>query len=164
MCTVNTHAATSPGELLAPTMAERRDGAKLQIAGPSLTVSTACADEEHPIMTATMTALFGGTGPHWTRRQVAVPQPVPGQIVVRAHAVALNNADAAMLEAPSRREPASWQDEPTSPTQNASGGSQPRKSAGGRPPLSPSRARVLLEVLDHPPPGPLGDEPHKHSA
>ncbi|MCT9075962.1 quinone oxidoreductase family protein [Streptomyces fulvoviolaceus] len=50
-------------------------------------------------MTATMTALFGGTGPHWTPRQVPVPQPGPGQIVVRAHAVALNNADAAMLEA-----------------------------------------------------------------
>ncbi|MEU9780698.1 zinc-binding dehydrogenase [Streptomyces phaeochromogenes] len=50
-------------------------------------------------MTATMTALFGGTGPDWTPRQVPVPEPGPGQIVVRAHAVALNNADAAMLAA-----------------------------------------------------------------
>ncbi|MEU5598442.1 zinc-binding dehydrogenase [Streptomyces sp. NPDC020298] len=50
-------------------------------------------------MTATMTALFGGTGPDWTPRQVPVPKPGPGQIVVRAHAVALNNADAAMLAA-----------------------------------------------------------------
>ncbi|WP_245881680.1 quinone oxidoreductase family protein [Streptomyces milbemycinicus] len=46
-----------------------------------------------------MTALFGGTGPDWTPRQVPVPKPGPGQIVVRAHAVALNNADAAMLAA-----------------------------------------------------------------
>lgn len=44
-----------------------------------------------------MTALFGGAGPDWTPRQVPVPQPGPGQVVVRAHAVALNNADASML-------------------------------------------------------------------
>ncbi|GAA4000038.1 quinone oxidoreductase family protein [Streptomyces plumbiresistens] len=48
-------------------------------------------------MPETMTALFGGTGPDWTPRQVPVPQPGPGQIVVRAHAVALDNADASML-------------------------------------------------------------------
>ncbi|MGD6751983.1 quinone oxidoreductase family protein [Streptomyces sp. BH105] len=48
-------------------------------------------------MPETMTALFGGTGPEWTPRQVPVPQPGPGQIVVRARANALNNADAAML-------------------------------------------------------------------
>ncbi|WP_406171675.1 alcohol dehydrogenase catalytic domain-containing protein [Streptomyces canus] len=50
-------------------------------------------------MPETMTALFGGAGPDWTPRQVPVPQPGPGQIVVRAHAVALNNADASMLAA-----------------------------------------------------------------
>lgn len=50
-------------------------------------------------MPETMTALFGGTGPDWTTRHVPVPQPGPGQIVVRAHAVALNNADATMLTA-----------------------------------------------------------------
>lgn len=50
-------------------------------------------------MTSTMTALFGGTGPDWAPRQVPVPQPGPGQIVVRARAVALNNADASMLAA-----------------------------------------------------------------
>jgi NADPH:quinone reductase-like Zn-dependent oxidoreductase len=50
-------------------------------------------------MPETMTALFGGTGPDWTTRQVPVPQPGPGQIVVRARAVALNNADASMLAA-----------------------------------------------------------------
>jgi NADPH:quinone reductase-like Zn-dependent oxidoreductase len=48
-------------------------------------------------MTETMTALFGGAGPEWTQRQVPVPDPGPGQIVVRARATALNNADAAML-------------------------------------------------------------------
>ncbi|MEV7401831.1 zinc-binding dehydrogenase [Streptomyces sp. NPDC091267] len=50
-------------------------------------------------MTATMTALFGGTGPDWAPCQVPLPEPGPGQIVVRAHAVALNNADAAILAA-----------------------------------------------------------------
>lgn len=48
-------------------------------------------------MPETMTALFGGTGPDWTARRVPVPEPGPGQIVVRARATALNNADAAML-------------------------------------------------------------------
>ncbi|QJT05591.1 zinc-binding dehydrogenase [Streptomyces asoensis] len=50
-------------------------------------------------MPETMTALFGGTGPDWTARQAPVPQPGPGQIVVRARAAALNNADASMLAA-----------------------------------------------------------------
>lgn len=50
-------------------------------------------------MAETMTALFGGIGPDWTARQVPVPEPGNGQIVVRAHAVALNNADASMLAA-----------------------------------------------------------------
>ncbi|MFD9193747.1 zinc-binding alcohol dehydrogenase family protein [Streptomyces phaeochromogenes] len=48
-------------------------------------------------MSATMTALFGGTGPDWEAREVAVPSAGPGRLLVRAHAVALNNADAAML-------------------------------------------------------------------
>ncbi|MFH9612016.1 zinc-binding alcohol dehydrogenase family protein [Streptomyces sp. NPDC017448] len=48
-------------------------------------------------MPETMTALFGGSGPHWTVRRVPVPQPGPGQILVRNRAVALNNADVSML-------------------------------------------------------------------
>ncbi|MGW0583762.1 quinone oxidoreductase family protein, partial [Streptomyces sp. NPDC002920] len=50
-------------------------------------------------MPVTMTALFGGIGPDWAPRQVPVPEPGPGQVVVRARAVALNNADASMLAA-----------------------------------------------------------------
>ncbi|WP_405689881.1 zinc-binding alcohol dehydrogenase family protein [Streptomyces sp. NBC_01185] len=50
-------------------------------------------------MPETMTALFGGTGPDWAARRVPVPEPSPGQIVVRARATALNNADASMLAA-----------------------------------------------------------------
>ncbi|MFD5872149.1 alcohol dehydrogenase catalytic domain-containing protein [Streptomyces sp. NPDC060322] len=50
-------------------------------------------------MADTMAALFGGVGPDWTAREVPVPQPGHGQIVVRARAVALNNADASMLAA-----------------------------------------------------------------
>ncbi|MEV7729120.1 zinc-binding dehydrogenase [Streptomyces sp. NPDC087917] len=50
-------------------------------------------------MPPTMIALFGGAGPDWATRQVPVPQPGPGQIVVRARSVALNNADASMLTA-----------------------------------------------------------------
>jgi len=47
----------------------------------------------------TMSALFGGVGPVWQRREVPVPQVGPGQVLVGARAVALNNADAAMLAA-----------------------------------------------------------------
>ncbi|MFI6700819.1 zinc-binding alcohol dehydrogenase family protein [Streptomyces sp. NPDC050509] len=50
-------------------------------------------------MPSTMTALFGGAGPEWAPRRIPVPRPGPGQVVVRAHAVALNNADAVMLAA-----------------------------------------------------------------
>ncbi|MFC0452852.1 quinone oxidoreductase family protein [Rhodococcus jostii] len=48
-------------------------------------------------MSQTMTALLGGTGPDWEAREVAVPEPGPGQVLVRARAVALNNADVHML-------------------------------------------------------------------
>ncbi|KJF24377.1 alcohol dehydrogenase [Rhodococcus sp. ACPA4] len=48
-------------------------------------------------MTETMTALFGGQGPDWVAREVPVPEPGPGQVLVRTHAVALNNADPQML-------------------------------------------------------------------
>lgn len=44
-----------------------------------------------------MTALFGGQGPDWVAREVPVPGPGPGQVLVRTHAVALNNADPQML-------------------------------------------------------------------
>ncbi|MGY3568189.1 quinone oxidoreductase family protein [Sinomonas sp. RB5] len=50
-------------------------------------------------MTKTMTALFGGAGPDWEARAVAVPEPGPGQVLVRSRAVSLNNADMQMLEA-----------------------------------------------------------------
>ncbi|MDI9914007.1 hypothetical protein [Rhodococcus sp. IEGM 1379] len=48
-------------------------------------------------MTDMMTALFGGHGPDWVAREVPVPEPGPGQILVRTNAVALNNADPQML-------------------------------------------------------------------
>ncbi|WP_211881241.1 quinone oxidoreductase family protein [Pseudarthrobacter albicanus] len=50
-------------------------------------------------MTEMMTALFGGAGPDWETRQVPVPKPGPGQVLVRARAVSLNNADVQMLAA-----------------------------------------------------------------
>lgn len=50
-------------------------------------------------MPRTMTALFGGTGPDWEYREVPVPDPAPGQVLVRTEAVAFNNADTAMLDA-----------------------------------------------------------------
>ncbi|MEU5655090.1 hypothetical protein ABZ802_05675 [Streptomyces sp. NPDC047737] len=46
-----------------------------------------------------MTALIGGAGPDWIARQVPVPEPGHGQIMVRAHAVARNNANTSMLAA-----------------------------------------------------------------
>ena len=46
---------------------------------------------------AEMTALFGGCGPKWQARQVEVPEPGPAQVLIRTHAVSVNNADIAML-------------------------------------------------------------------
>jgi hypothetical protein len=51
-------------------------------------------------MPQSMTALFGGCGPDWQARQVPVPDPGPEQVLVRAHAVSVNNAD---ITDPSRR-------------------------------------------------------------
>lgn len=50
-------------------------------------------------MTKTMTALFGGAGPDWEARAVAVPEPGPGRVLVRTRALSLNNADVQMLAA-----------------------------------------------------------------
>lgn len=47
-------------------------------------------------MIPTMTALFGGTAPQWEIREVPVPEPGPGQVLVRA--VSLNNADVQQLD------------------------------------------------------------------
>jgi len=49
-------------------------------------------------MTATMAALFGGTAPQWETREIPVPEPGPGQVLVRARAVSLNNADVQQLD------------------------------------------------------------------
>lgn len=47
---------------------------------------------------STMTAWFGGSGPIWERREVDVPTPGPGQVLVRAEAWSLNNADLSALD------------------------------------------------------------------
>ena len=44
-----------------------------------------------------MTALLGGIGPEWERREVDVPVPRPGQLLVRVRAAGLNRADLHML-------------------------------------------------------------------
>ena len=46
----------------------------------------------------TMRALVGGVGPEWEVRELAVPTPGPGQILIRVHAAGLNRADLYMLE------------------------------------------------------------------
>jgi NADPH:quinone reductase-like Zn-dependent oxidoreductase len=47
---------------------------------------------------ATMQALVGGAAPDWELREIEVPAPGPGQILVRVRAAALNRADLYMLE------------------------------------------------------------------
>ncbi|MEU4227776.1 zinc-binding dehydrogenase [Nonomuraea sp. NPDC026600] len=49
-------------------------------------------------MTNTMRALIGGVAADWEPRDVAVPTPAPGQILVRVHAAGINRADLYMLE------------------------------------------------------------------
>lgn len=49
-------------------------------------------------MLNTMRALVGGVGPDWQPRDLAVPTPGPGQILIRVRAAALNRADLYMLE------------------------------------------------------------------
>ncbi len=49
-------------------------------------------------MTETMRALVGGVGADWEVRELAVPRPGPGQILIRVRAAGLNRADLYMLE------------------------------------------------------------------
>ncbi|MER6081335.1 zinc-binding dehydrogenase [Streptomyces sp. NPDC001833] len=49
-------------------------------------------------MTSRMRALLGGAGPDWEVREVDVPAPGPGQLLVRVRAAALNRADLLMLQ------------------------------------------------------------------
>lgn len=44
-------------------------------------------------MTHTMQALVGGHGPVWQVRDLPVPEPGPGQVLLRLHAAGLNRAD-----------------------------------------------------------------------
>ena len=46
----------------------------------------------------TMRAFVGGVGPEWEVRELAIPTPGPGQILIRVHAAGLNRADLYMLE------------------------------------------------------------------
>ncbi|KGN31439.1 alcohol dehydrogenase [Knoellia sinensis KCTC 19936] len=48
-------------------------------------------------MTETMRALVSGRGPEWVLADVPVPQPAPGQVLIRNRASATNNADLPML-------------------------------------------------------------------
>ena len=54
-------------------------------------------------MTDRMTALVGGVGPQWERREVDVPVPRPGQLLVRVRAAGLNRAD--LRDAPRHVQP-----------------------------------------------------------
>lgn len=49
-------------------------------------------------MTDSMPALVGGVAPDWELRDVPVPTPGPGQVLVRVHAAGINRADLLMLE------------------------------------------------------------------
>ncbi len=50
------------------------------------------------MVTETMPALIGGAGPDWVVRNVDVPTPRPGRVLVRVRAAALNRADLYMLQ------------------------------------------------------------------
>src|SRR5579859_4968537 len=44
-----------------------------------------------------MTALLGGFGPDWVIREIPVPEPGPGQVLVRTRMLGLNNAEPRQL-------------------------------------------------------------------
>src|SRR5262245_5841980 len=48
-------------------------------------------------MSRSMLALVGGSGPDWVMREVAVPAPGAGQVLVRVWAAGVNRADLGML-------------------------------------------------------------------
>jgi NADPH:quinone reductase len=48
-------------------------------------------------MRGSMLSLVGGAGPGWEVRDVAVPAPAPGQVLVRVRAAGVNRADLGML-------------------------------------------------------------------
>ncbi|WP_231976103.1 quinone oxidoreductase family protein [Streptomyces sp. 3214.6] len=50
------------------------------------------------MMTDSMPALVGGVAPDWELRDVPVPTPEPGQVLVCVHAAGINRADLLMLE------------------------------------------------------------------
>jgi NADPH:quinone reductase-like Zn-dependent oxidoreductase len=49
-------------------------------------------------MTEMMQAFIGGVGAEWELREIAVPAPDPGEMLVRVRAAALNRADLLMLD------------------------------------------------------------------
>lgn len=54
-------------------------------------------DTTKTLMTETMRALVAGRGPEWVLAAMPIPEPGPGQVLVRNRASATNNADNPML-------------------------------------------------------------------
>jgi NADPH2:quinone reductase len=67
------------------------------IPGPGSHLAAPATRDDRADVSDTMRALVSGRGPNWVLADKPIPRPGPGQVLIRVHAAATNNADLPML-------------------------------------------------------------------